>query len=159
MSNICPYHQYQISKLPADLIQLDSHSSTHFPEHCSDMEKYQVVIICFSMSVVCSAASYAPKNWSMKWTQNGSPSARDWFESTSWPFKALQSSYSKTINDLILSKILISEISILAVFCAQLRQCLNVFVIFLRIPHDGMLRPGQFANLQLARYPIMWNLV
>ena len=49
-----------MSKLPADLIQLDSHSSTHLPEHCSDKEKfqkYQFVIIRFSMSVVC----YTPK--------------------------------------------------------------------------------------------------
>ena len=62
---ISQYHQYQISKLPADLIQLDSHSSTHLPEHCSVNEKcqkYQVEIICFiSMSVVCSAACYALK--------------------------------------------------------------------------------------------------
>ena len=33
--------------------------------------------------------------WTLKWTQMVPPTARDWFESISWPFKALQPLYIK----------------------------------------------------------------
>ena len=69
------------------------------------------------------------------------PTTRDWFKSISWPFKALQPLYiKKNINYLILSKILISEISTLAAYRGQLSHFLNSFVIFLSIPYDGILR-------------------
>ena len=69
------------------------------------------------------------------------PTAPDWFESISWSFKALQPLYiKKNINHLILSKILISEISTLNNYHFQLSHFLKVFVIFLSIPSYGILR-------------------
>ena len=60
------------------------------------------------------------------------------------PFPDLLKHYSlyilKNINYLILSKILISEISTLAAYRGQLSHFLNSFVIFLSIPYDGILR-------------------
>ena len=60
------------------------------------------------------------------------------------PFPDLLKHYSlyilKNINYLILSKILISEISTLNNYHFQLSHFLNDFVIFLSIPYDGILR-------------------
>ena len=79
--------------------------------------------------------------WTLKWTQMVPPTARDWFESISWPFKALQPLYTKkNINYLILWKVLISEILTFTASTDQTIPFSGDFLIFLSLPHDGWLR-------------------